>query len=427
MFIDNIEIYVKAGDGGNGAVSFHREKYVSAGGPDGGDGGRGGNIVLKVDEGANTLLAFRYKRKFIAEGGGNGMAGKMHGKNGKDTVIPVPRGTLIRDKESGRIIFDMASADEFILCKGGRGGWGNRHFATPTRQIPRFAKSGTKGEERTVTLELKMLAEVGLIGFPNVGKSSILSRISAAKPKIANYHFTTLSPNLGVVSVKDGKGFLAADIPGLIEGASEGLGLGHAFLRHVDRCRLLLHVVDISAADGREPSDDIDKIDSELKNYSPELSERPQIIVANKIDSADFDSDTVKAFFDKAKTLGREVIEVSAVTGEGLDTLVQKVASALKELPPITVYEAEILPEEDASAASVGVKDTFVKKENGVYYVEGEWLYNFMGQINFNDYESLNFFQRVLVKNGVIDLLRKEGIEEGDTVSIYDFEFDFVF
>ena len=427
MFIDNIEIYVKAGDGGNGAVSFHREKYVSAGGPDGGDGGRGGNVILKVDEGANTLLAFRYKRKFIAEVGGNGMAGKMHGKNGKDVIIPVPRGTLVREKESGRIIFDMASADEYVICKGGRGGWGNRHFATPTRQIPRFAKSGTKGEERTVLLELKMLAEVGLIGFPNVGKSSILSRISAAKPKIANYHFTTLSPNLGVVSVKEGKGFLAADIPGLIEGASEGLGLGHAFLRHVDRCRLLLHVVDISSADGREPSDDIDKIDAELKNYSPELSERPQIIIANKTDSADLDSESVKAFKEKAESLGREVIYVSAVTGEGLDELKRRVAERLLDLPPITVYETEILPEEDASIASAGVKETRVKKENGVYYVEGEWLYNFMGQINFNDYESLNFFQRVLVKNGVIDLLRKEGIEEGETVSIYDFEFEFVF
>jgi len=427
MFIDNIEIYVKAGDGGNGAVSFHREKYVSAGGPDGGDGGRGGNIVLKVDEGANTLLAFRYKRKFIAENGTNGMAGKMHGKNGKDTVILVPRGTLIREKESGRIIFDMANADEYVLCKGGRGGWGNRHFATPTRQIPRFAKSGTKGEERTVTLELKMLAEVGLIGFPNVGKSSILSRISAAKPKIANYHFTTLSPNLGVVSVREGKGFLAADIPGLIEGASEGLGLGHAFLRHVDRCRLLIHVVDISAADGREPADDVDKIDAELKNYSPKLAERPQILVANKSDCADFDSESVKEFFKKAESLGREVITVSAVTGEGLDALVSRVAEKLIDLPPITVYDTEVLPEEDASIAAAGVKETRIHKENGVYYVEGEWLYNFMGQINFNDYESLNFFQRVLVKNGVIDLLRKEGIEEGDTVSIYDFEFEFVF
>ncbi len=427
MFIDNIEIYVKAGDGGNGAVTFHREKYVSAGGPDGGDGGRGGNIILKVDEGANTLLAFRYKRKFVAENGTNGMAGKMHGKSGKDTVILVPRGTLIREKESGRIIFDMANADEYVLCKGGRGGWGNRHFATPTRQIPRFAKSGTKGEERTVLLELKMLAEVGLIGFPNVGKSSILSRISAAKPKIANYHFTTLSPNLGVVQMREGKGFLAADIPGLIEGASEGLGLGHDFLRHVDRCRLLLHVVDISGADGREPSEDIDKIDAELKNYSAELSARPQIIVANKTDSADFESDSVRAFTKRAEELGREVVYVSAVTGEGLDELVRKTSEKLSSLPPITVYESEILPEEDAGIASSGVKETTVRHENGIYYVEGEWLYNFMGQINFSDYESLNFFQRVLTKNGVIDLLRKEGIEEGDTVSIYDFEFDFVY
>ena len=427
MFIDNIEIYVKAGNGGNGAVSFHREKYVSAGGPDGGDGGRGGNVILKVDTGANTLLAFRYKRKFVAENGANGMAGKMHGKNGKDEIILVPPGTLVREKESGRIIHDMASSDEFVLCKGGRGGWGNRHFATPTRQIPRFAKSGTTGEERTVTLELKMLAEVGLIGFPNVGKSSILSRISAAKPKIANYHFTTLSPNLGVVRVREGRGFLAADIPGLIEGASSGAGLGHAFLRHVDRCRLLLHVVDIAGTDGREPSSDIDTIDRELRNYSEELSGRPQIIVANKIDSADMESDSVKAFIKRAEELNREVIYVSAVTGEGLDLLVRRTAEMLSELPPITVYEAEIAPEEDAGAASAGARETFVRKENGVYYVEGEWLYNFMGQINFSDYESLNFFQRVLSKNGVIDLLRREGIEEGDTVSIYDFEFDFVY
>ncbi len=427
MFIDNIEIYVKAGNGGNGAVSFHREKYVSAGGPDGGDGGRGGNVILKVDTGANTLLAFRYKRKFVAENGANGMAGKMHGKNGKDEIILVPPGTLVREKESGRIIHDMASLDEFVLCKGGRGGWGNRHFATPTRQIPRFAKSGTTGEERTVTLELKMLAEVGLIGFPNVGKSSILSRISAAKPKIANYHFTTLSPNLGVVSVREGRGFLAADIPGLIEGASSGAGLGHAFLRHVDRCRLLLHVVDIAGTDGREPSSDIDTIDRELRSYSEELSGRPQIIVANKIDSADMESDSVKAFIKRAEELNREVIYVSAVTGEGLDLLVRRTAEMLSELPPITVYEAEIAPEEDAGAASAGARETFVRKENGVYYVEGEWLYNFMGQINFSDYESLNFFQRVLSKNGVIDLLRREGIEEGDTVSIYDFEFDFVY
>ena len=427
MFIDSIKIYVKAGNGGNGAISFHREKYVSAGGPDGGDGGRGGNVVFKVDEGANTLLAFRYKRKFIAEPGGDGKTGKMHGKNGEDVIVNVPRGTLIKDVESGKIIFDMANADEYVLCKGGRGGWGNRHFATPTRQIPRFAKSGTKGEEREVLLELKMLAEVGLIGFPNVGKSSILSRISAAKPKIANYHFTTLSPNLGVVPVREGKGFLAADIPGLIEGASDGAGLGHAFLRHVDRCRLLLHVVDVSAQDGREPADDIDKIDTELKKYSPELSHRPQIIVANKTDSADFDGDAMKAFKARCSELGREVVYVSAVTGEGLDELVRITAERLKDLPPITVYDSEITPEDEAVRNIAGEKITTVKREGGKYIVEGEWLYNFMGQINFGDYESLNFFQRVLMKNGVIDRLREAGIEEGDTVSIYDFEFDFVY
>ena len=428
MFIDNIKVYLKAGDGGNGAVAFHREKYVNAGGPDGGDGGRGGNIVFKVDTGANTLLAFRYKRKFIAENGENGNGGKRHGKSGSDTVIPVPPGTLIKDPSTGKIIFDMASADEFVVCKGGRGGWGNRHFATPTRQIPRFAKSGTKGEEREVLLELKMLAEVGLIGFPNVGKSSILSRISAAKPKIANYHFTTLSPNLGVVEVKGGKGFLAADIPGLIEGASEGLGLGHAFLRHVDRCRLLLHVVDLSAADGRNPIEDIKKIDEELEKYSPELATRPQIIVANKIDSVLMEyEDYVKEFFDYCEKLGRRVVCVSAVTGEGLDELVGVAADALRELPPLTVYEPEYTAEDDVKVTEADVRATTVRRENEKYVVEGEWLFNFMGNINFSDYESLNFFQRVLIKNGVIQKLRDAGVEEGDTVSIYDFEFDFVY
>ena len=427
MFIDNIEIYVKAGDGGNGAVSFHREKYVNAGGPDGGDGGRGGNIIFRIDEGANTLLAFRYKRKFIAENGGNGKAGKMHGKNGEDVIITVPQGTLIKDPASGKIIFDMASEGEFVLCKGGRGGWGNRHFATPTRQIPRFAKSGTKGEERTVLLELKMFAEVGLIGFPNVGKSSILSRISSAKPKIANYHFTTLSPNLGVVSMGEGRGFLAADIPGLIEGASEGHGLGHAFLRHVDRCRLLLHVVDIAATDGRDPIDDVEKINNELTKYSPELSERPQIIVANKIDSVDMESEEVKAFLAYCREREYPVVFVSAVVGDGLSELVKLTREKLEELPPLTVYEAEYSAEDEAIANTAGEKETYVRRENDKFVVEGEWLYNFMGQINFNDYESLNFFQRVLIKNGVIDMLRKAGVEEGDTVSIYDFEFDFVY
>ena len=427
MFIDNIKIYVKAGDGGNGAVSFHREKYVSAGGPDGGDGGRGGNIVFKIDHGANTLLAFRYKRKFIAENGQNGMSGKMHGKSGADVIITVPEGTLIKDPDTGKIIFDMGSDREFVLCKGGRGGWGNRHFATPTRQIPRFAKSGTKGEEREVLLELKMLAEVGLIGFPNVGKSSILSRISSAKPKIANYHFTTLSPNLGVVSMGEGRGFLAADIPGLIEGASEGQGLGHDFLRHVDRCRLLLHVVDIAGTDGRDPVEDIEKINYELSQYSEELSRRPQIIVANKIDSVLEEEEIYINFKNYVESKGLTTVYVSAVTGEGLEELVRVATEKLKDLPPVTIYEAEYSPEDEAISSAAGVKETTVRNENGKYIVEGEWLYNFMGQINFDDYESLNFFQRVLIKNGVIDKLRQAGVEEGDTVSIYDFEFDFVY
>lgn len=428
MFIDHIKIYVKAGDGGNGAVAFHREKYVAAGGPDGGDGGRGGNVIFRVDEGANTLLAFRYKRKFIAENGSDGMGDKMHGRSGKDIVVLVPRGTLIRDAETEKIIFDMANADEYILCHGGRGGWGNRHFATPTRQIPRFAKAGTKGEEREVLLELKMLAEVGLIGFPNVGKSSILSRISSAKPKIANYHFTTLSPNLGVVATPgEGRGFLAADIPGLIEGASEGLGLGHDFLRHVDRCRLLLHVVDLAGTDGRDPAEDLDKIDEELKKYSPDLASRPQIVVANKIDSADLEGEPAKRFFAHCRELSREVVCVSAVTGEGLSELVRLAADRLKSLPPMTVYESEYTAEDEALSAVSGDKTTTVRRENDRYIVEGAWLLNFMGQINFDDYDSLNFFQRVLVKNGVIDKLRAAGVKEGDTVSIYDFEFDFVY
>ncbi|MBR2324960.1 MAG: GTPase ObgE [Clostridia bacterium] len=426
MFIDNIKLYVKAGDGGAGAVAFHREKYVSAGGPDGGDGGRGGNVIFTVDQGSNTLLSYRYKRKFVAENGENGMGGKKHGKNGADIYLPVPPGTLIKDAKTGKILFDMANADTYTVCRGGRGGWGNRHFATPTRQIPRFAKSGTRGEEREILLELKMLAEVGLIGFPNVGKSSILSRISAAKPKIANYHFTTLSPNLGVVSAGEGQGFLAADIPGLIEGASEGQGLGHAFLRHIDRCRLLLHVVDISAADGRDPLEDIDTIDAELEKYSEELSLRPQIVVANKMDSVLEEEPIVAELKAYCEKLDRPLVFVSAVSGEGLDELVSLAAKTLATLPPLTVYESEIT-EEEAIASTFGQKETVVKKQDGVYYVEGDWLYNLMGQVNFDDYESLNFFQRILIKNGVIDKLREAGVEEGDTVSIYDFEFDFVY
>lgn len=429
MFIDRITIDIKAGDGGNGAISFRREKYVAAGGPDGGDGGRGGNVIFRVDEGSNTLLAFRYKRKFVAENGGNGKACKMHGKNGADVIVTVPPGTLLKDPESGKIIFDMSSDGEYVAAKGGRGGWGNRHFATPTRQIPRFAKNGTKGEEMKLLLELKMIADVGLLGFPSVGKSSILSRISAARPKIAAYHFTTLSPNLGVVSLGEGRGFVAADIPGLIEGAAEGLGLGHEFLRHVDRCRLLLHVVDISREEGRDPIEDIKTINAELKKYSPTLAERPQIVVGNKSDMVLLEyEDYVKDFERFVKEeLKAPLVYVSAVTGEGLDDMVRLTEKTLADLPPITVYESEIEAEEEAAALTVGERETVIRKEGDVYFVEGEWIYNLMGQVNFGDYESMNFFQRVLKKQGVFDKLKEAGIEDGDTVNMYDFEFEFIY
>lgn len=423
MFIDNIQIYIKAGDGGNGAISFRREKYVAKGGPDGGDGGHGGNIVFRVDEGSNTLLAFRYKRKFIAGNGGNGKGAKFHGATADDLVIMVPRGTLIKDANTGRIIKDMSDDNDFICCKGGRGGWGNKHFATPTRQVPNFAKNGTKGEEKEVILELKMLADVGIIGYPSVGKSSILARISSAKPKIADYHFTTLSPNLGVVSTGGESGFVAADIPGLIEGAADGAGLGHAFLRHIDRCRLLWHVVDISCFEGRDPVDDIIKINTELANYSPELAQRKQIIVANKTDALDPELVDVKAFEAYVKKNGWELMYVSAATGEGLNELIQRSADELKDLPPMTIYEAEYEPED---AYVGGGKETTIRREDGMFIVEGEWLFNLMGQINFSDYESLNYFQRILYRSGVFDELEKHGCVDGDTVSIYDFEFDFV-
>lgn len=423
MFIDNIKIYIKAGDGGNGAISFRREKYVAKGGPDGGDGGHGGNIVFRVDEGSNTLLAFRYKRKFIAENGGNGKGAKFHGATADDVIIMVPRGTLIKDAETGRIIKDMSDDNDFICCRGGRGGWGNKHFATPTRQVPNFAKNGTKGEEKEVLLELKMLADVGIIGYPSVGKSSILARISSAKPKIADYHFTTLSPNLGVVSTGGEKGFVAADIPGLIEGAADGAGLGHAFLRHIDRCRLLWHVVDISCFEGRNPIEDIITINTELQRYSPELAEREQIIVANKTDALDPELTDISAFESYVKQNGWKLMYVSAATGEGLDDLIRFSAEKLKELPPMLIYEAEYEPED---AYVGGGKETTIRYEDGVYVVEGDWLFNLMGQINFSDNESLNYFQRILYRSGIFDELEKHGCVDGDTVSIYDFEFDFV-
>ena len=425
MFVDNIKIYVRAGNGGNGAVSFRREKYVSHGGPDGGDGGHGGNIVFRVDEGSNTLLAFRYKRKFIAENGGNGEGAKRHGVTAPDTVILVPPGTLIKEVESGKIIHDMSmdNGADFICCKGGRGGFGNRHFATPTRQTPMFAKNGTRGEAMEVILELKMIADVGLIGYPSVGKSSLLSKISSARPKIADYHFTTLSPNLGVVSTGEESGFVAADIPGLIEGAADGAGLGHAFLRHVDRCRLLLHVVDVAATEYRDPIEDIKNINRELERYSPELASRPQIIVANKFDMHDpelVDLEKFEAFIDEN---GWELFYVSALTGDGLKKLIYEVGERLRLLPPITVYESEVVNEVETAPDE---NDIVIRRENGKFIVEGEWIYNIMGRINFDDYESLNYFQHTLMRANVFTKLEAEGCRDGDTVSIYDFEFDYV-
>ncbi len=426
MLIDRVTIHVRAGNGGNGAVSFRHEKYVNHGGPDGGDGGHGGNVIVRVDTNVNTLLDYRFKRKFEAEDGANGGGKKFHGATGKDCIIIVPPGTLLKDPETDKIIHDMSQDDgaDFILCKGGRGGWGNRHFATPTRQVPMFAKSGTRGGERDVILELKMLADVGLIGYPSVGKSSILSKISAAKPKIADYHFTTLSPNLGVVKTPGGgRGFVAADIPGLIEGAADGAGLGHAFLRHVDRCRLLLHVVDIASVEYRDPIEDIKLIDTELERYSPELATRPQVIVANKYDLVDPEVVDLPRFEEYCASLGRQVLYVSAVTGEGLDELVRLADQMLQTLPPMIVYEAEYQPED---AYVGGGKETTIRRENDTFYVEGEWLFNLCGQVNFEDYESLNFFQKVLQRSGVFEELEAAGCRDGHTVSIYDFEFDYV-
>ncbi len=425
MFIDKVTIYIKAGDGGNGAVSFRREKYVSHGGPDGGDGGRGGNVIFRIDEGTNTLLAFRYHRKFIAGNGGNGKGAKFHGADGSDIVIDVPNGTLIKDPETGRIIKDMSNCEPFTCLKGGKGGFGNRHFATPTRQVPMFAKSGGKGRDMEVLLELKMLADVGLVGFPNVGKSSLLADISAAKPKVANYHFTTLSPNLGVCVTGPETGFVVADIPGLIEGASDGAGLGFEFLRHVDRCRLLLHVVDISGSEGRSPVEDIKQINSELGKYSPALATRPQIIVANKCDMLEEDADLAE-FENFIDENGWELFYVSAATGENLDDLVHAVSERLRLLPPLEIYESEVEEDELRVKISEERETKITVDEDGTYLVEGEWLYNLMGQVNIDDYESLNFLQKVLVNAGVIRMLEEKGCHDGDTVSIYGFEFEFV-
>ncbi len=422
MFVDKAIIKIKAGDGGNGAVAFHREKYINAGGPDGGDGGKGGDIVFVVDDNLSTLADFKYKRKYKAPNGNDGMGGSRNGKKAEDLIIKVPRGTIIRENESGVIMADMSTNDTFIAAKGGRGGWGNKHFSTPTRQTPRFAKPGIPGEEWEVTLELKLLADVGLLGFPNVGKSSFISVVSQAKPIIADYHFTTITPVLGVVSMGEGSSFVIADIPGLIEGASEGIGLGHAFLRHVDRCRMLLHIVDVAGSEGRDPIEDFEKINLELERFNPELAERPQIVAANKIDLAT--DEQLARFREYIESKGYQYFEMCAPIIEGTKQVIDAVASMLATLPPVKQYDREEIPLETLlSKQNTGFS---ISVEDDVYFVEAPWLIKIICHTDLDDYESLQYFQRVLISSGIIDALREKGIQEGDLVSIYDFEFEFM-
>lgn len=425
MFIDKAKIFIKAGKGGNGAISFHREKYVAAGGPDGGDGGKGGNVVFKVELGMTTLMDFRYKRKYVAQNGMDGSGKRQKGKKGEDIIIKVPQGTIVRDAESNRIIADLSDPEkEVILAKGGNGGWGNAHFATAVRQTPNFAKNGQSGDEREIYLELKLLADVGLVGFPNVGKSTILSMTTKADPKIANYHFTTLEPNLGVVDLGDHRSFVLADIPGIIEGASEGVGLGHEFLRHIERTRILIHVVDVSGIEGRNPIEDFDIINNELSKYDMALEERPQIVAANKTDIIQ-DEEAYKAFLDEMDKRGIEVFTISAATNQGVNELMNKTYEELSKLPPITIFEPEMdIDEEEFILDDKGYE---IKRDNEAYVITGSWIEAVGGSVNFSDNESLQYFQRALLNRGVIEDLIKMGIQEGQTVRIGDLEFDFVF
>ena len=420
-FVDTAKITVRSGSGGNGVVSFHREKYVANGGPDGGDGGRGGNIVVEVNDHMSTLMDFRYKRKYAAGSGADGAGKRCTGRDGEDLVIRVPRGTIIRDAETREIIQDMSQTDRFILCRGGRGGWGNQHFATPTRQVPRFAKAGLPGQSRDVVLELKLLADVGLVGFPNVGKSTLLSVVSRAQPKIANYHFTTLFPNLGVVYVEEGVSFVMADIPGIIEGAAEGAGLGHDFLRHIDRCRLLIHVVDVSGSEGRDPVADFTAINEELKQYSPELAGRKMIVAANKVDIME-DSALLDRLRAHVEGLGLELVEISAAAHQGTRELVLRAAQLLQELPPVAVYEptyVERPPEVDTGG------EVDIQEFDGTWVVDAPWLQRLIANVNFGDYESRNWFDQKLRQSGLFDKLEEMGIKDGDIVSLYDLEFEY--
>lgn len=422
MFVDKAKILIKAGDGGHGAVAFHREKYIASGGPDGGDGGKGGDVVFVADSNISTLADFKYKRKYKAPNGADGSGSRKSGKKGEDLIIRVPPGTVIREVQSGVVMCDMSSDEPFVAAKGGKGGWGNCHFATPTRQTPRFAKAGAPGEEWEVTLELKLLADVGLLGFPNVGKSSFISVVSEAKPIIADYHFTTITPVLGVVSLGEGTSFVIADIPGLIEGASEGVGLGHEFLRHVERCRMLIHIVDVAGSEGRDPKEDFEKINLELERFNPELAKRPQIVAGNKIDLAT--KEQREDFRKYIEDRGLQYFEMCAPILEGTREVINAAAAMLATLPAVKRFESEEIPLE----VVLKKKNTgfSVTKEDGVYIVDAPWLASIIARTDMDDYESLQYLQRVLVSSGIIDALREKGVEEGDTVSIYDFEFEFV-
>lgn len=424
MFVDQAKIYIKAGDGGDGAVSFHREKYVAAGGPDGGDGGKGGDIVFVVDDNISNLIDFRYKRKYVAEKGQNGGGKNCSGRNAPDLVVKIPRGTVVKEIKSGRILADLSTDEPAVIAHGGKGGRGNAHFATSTRQIPKFAKPGFRGDEYEVMLELKLIADVGLVGFPNVGKSTLISVVSAAKPKIANYHFTTLTPVLGVVKIEEGKSFVMADIPGLIEGASEGVGLGHEFLRHVERCRLIVHVIDVSGSEGRDPIEDFKAINHELENFSMELAEAPQIVAANKSDMAT--PEQVERLRNYVEDQGLLFYEISAATTKGTKELMYGVWERLSVLPPVKQFEAQPLTQEELDDKLISKKDFRVTVEDGVYFVEADWLLDILRTANMDDYSSLQYFQNVLRTSGIIDKLEEMGIEEGDTVSIFDFEFEYL-
>ena len=422
MFVDKVRITVIGGRGGDGAVAFHREKYVAAGGPDGGDGGHGGSVILHAVDNMTTLLDFRYKRKYAAQAGQNGQGRKMSGKRGEPLVINVPRGTVVKDAETGMVIVDMSTGEDFIIAKGGRGGWGNAHYATPTRQVPRFAKAGLAGQERDVILELKLLADVGLVGFPNVGKSTLLSVTSNARPKIANYHFTTLFPNLGVIYVDEGVSFVMADIPGIIEGAAEGAGLGHDFLRHIDRCRLLVHVIDVSGSEGRDPVEDFDAICAELENYSVDLGGRPMVVAANKCDLLMPDSDNLDRLRSHVEAAGCELYEISAGTTQGTRNLMRVVAEKLRTLPPVTIYEPEYV---EVIQEAGDPKELVIEHLGSTWVISGTWLERLIVNINFDDYESRNYFDLQLRKCGLFARLEEMGIQDGDVVNIYDLEFEY--